>query len=329
MTILLSQRDCSRLLVVIVNYRTPELTIDSLRSLQPEIEAVPGAHVVVTDNDSQDGSVDKIAAAIAEYQWASWVSLMPLDRNGGFAFGNNAAIRVALAAPRPPQYIWLLNPDTIVHPNGLTALINFMDRHPTVGLAGSRLENLDGTPQHSAFRFPSLWSELDYGLHLGFVTRLLKAWEVAPPIVTETCPTDWLSGASILVRREVFETAGLLDEKYFMYFEEVDFCRQAQTQGWSCWYVPQSRVIHLVGQSSGMVATKPTKRRPQYWFNSRRRYFLKNHGWLYAAATDALWMGAYLIRRLKDAMKGAPNNEPPHLFLDFWSNSVFLKGSGS
>lgn len=323
------QQDFGCLLVVIVNYRTPGLTIECLHSLQPEVAASPRVHVVVADNDSGDDSVEKIGAAIAEQGWGNWVSLLPLDRNGGFAFGNNAVIRLALAAPQPPRYLWLLNPDTIVRPGGLTMLVDFMERHPEVGIAGSRLEDPDGTPQHSAFRFPSVFSELDSGLRLGLVTRLLKRWEVSPPIPQECCQTDWLSGASLMIRREVFQSIGLMDECYFMYYEEVDFCLQAAKQGWPCWYVPQSRVVHLVGQSSGIVANKPTKRRPQYWFNSRRRYFTKNHGWLYAALTDACWMGGYLLRRVKDVILGKPDNEPPYLFVDFWMNSVFLKGKKS
>jgi GT2 family glycosyltransferase len=102
-----------------------------------------------------------------------------------------------------------------------------MKAHPEVGIAGSRLEDLDGTPQHSAFRFPSVLSELDGGLRLGVVSKLLSKWLVAPPISEVACPTEWVAGASMIVRREVFESVGLMDEKYFLYYEEMDFCLAA------------------------------------------------------------------------------------------------------
>lgn len=316
-----------RLLVVIVNYRTPDLTIEALRSLVPEIQAMPDTHVVVTDNRSGDNSVAHIAEAIATEAWGAWVTLMPLERNGGFAYGNNAAICPALQSAAPPAYILLLNPDTVVRPAGLQQLVAFMDQHPQVGIAGSRLEDPDGTPQRSAFRFHSLGSEVDAALQLGVVSKLLARWVAAPPVVDEAIATDWVAGASMIVRRQVFEATGLLDEAYFMYYEEMDFCLQARRAGWSCWYVPQSHIVHLVGQSSGVThPTCSTKRRPQYWFDSRRRYFLKNHGWLSAAVTDAAWATAYVLWQVRRSLQHKPNVDPPQLWSDFLKNSVFVKG---
>ena len=319
--------DPTRLLVIILNYRTAQLTIDCLKSLSAEVQTRLGTHVVVTDNDSRDGSVKQIGAAIVHEGWQNWVSLMPLARNGGFAFGNNAAIRIALGSANPPDYVLLLNPDTIVRPHALTELLDFMIEHPEVGIAGSRLENPDGTQQHSAFRFPTLLSELDFSWRFGFLSQLLSRWAVASPLSLSSCSTDWVSGASMMVRREVFENVGLLDEHYFMYFEEVDFCLQVQQAGWSCWYVPQSRVVHLVGQSSGVMAPNgPIKRLPQYWFNSRRRYFLKHHGWPYAALTDALWLLGFVLWRWRRPIQGKIDEDPPKFLRDFWANSIFVKG---
>lgn len=173
----------TRLLVVIVNYRTPSLTIDCLRSLVGEVRALrgkplaaslPNTYVVVTDNASCDGSVEQITAAIQTEGWGDWASVMPLEHNGGYAFGNNAAIARALQSTNPPQYFLLLNPDTIVRPGALQVLIDFMDKHPKVGIAGSRLEDRDGTPQCSAFRFHTVLSEFDFGLRVGVVSKLLS-----------------------------------------------------------------------------------------------------------------------------------------------------------
>lgn len=161
------------LLVVVLNYRTAILTIDCLQSLSEEISAIPGSHVVVTDNASGDDSVAKIASAIKSNRWEGWVTLMPLDRNGGFAFGNNAAIRPLLEPTGTCPYVLLLNPDTVIRPGAVKALLAFMDDRPEVGIVGSRLEDLDTTAQQSAFRFPNVLGELDFGLRLGIMSKLL------------------------------------------------------------------------------------------------------------------------------------------------------------
>ncbi len=317
------------ILVAIVNYRTPKLTIDCLHSLVDEVQRLPNVQVVVSDNASGDDSIEVISAAIEREGWHSWVTLMPLDKNGGFAYGNNAIIREGLAQ-NPPDYVWLLNPDTVVRPHGLEHLYTFMESHKDVGIAGSRLEDPDGTPQRSAFRFHTVFSELDLGLRLGVVTKLLSHWVVAPPVVDDTVQTDWVAGASMLVRREVFDDVGLMDDDYFMYYEEMDFCLVANRAGWPCWYVPESRVVHLVGQSSGVTNLKqPPKRRPQYWFDSRRRYFTKNYGRLYAEAADYAWMAGYSLWRLRQVVQKKPQVDPPQFFSDFLKNSFAFKLSSN
>ncbi|MBV8882428.1 MAG: glycosyltransferase family 2 protein [Chroococcidiopsidaceae cyanobacterium CP_BM_RX_35] len=317
----------TRLIVIILNYRTPSLTVDCLRSLVGEVQSLRGTRVVISDNASGDGSVEQIQAAIATEGWGEWASLTPLATNGGYAFGNNAVIRTALQSTEPPPYFLLLNPDTIVRPGALKILFDFMEQHPDVGIAGSRLEDPDGTPQQSAFRFHNVLSEFDFGLRMGVVSKLLSRWAVVPPLCAEICQADWVAGASMIVRREVFESVGLLDEKYFLYFEEVDFCLRARKLGWSCYYVPQSRVVHLVGQSSGVTDTKlPPRRIPGYWFDSRRRYFLKHYGWSYAALADTAWMVGFILWRWRRVIQRKPDQDPPKLLTDFLLNSVFLKG---
>jgi N-acetylglucosaminyl-diphospho-decaprenol L-rhamnosyltransferase len=319
----------ARLRVIILNYRTPDLTIACLQSLVDEVQALPGTQVTVVDNASGDGSVEQISAAIASHRW-DWVTFLPQERNGGYAFGNNAGIRPALTADQPPDYFLLLNPDTVVRPGALQALVEFMDKTPAAGMAGSRLEEPDGTPQCSAFRFPNVWSELDDGLRLGLITRLL-AQRIVPilPVTDAIQQVDWVAGASMIVRRQVFETAGLMDEKYFLYFEEVDFCVAAKKAGWSCWYVPESQVVHYVGQSSGVTDTKrKAKRRPTYWFDSRRRFFVKNYGWTYALLTEIAWASGFSLWRLRQVIQRKPDDDPPNMLGDFILNSVLLKGGG-
>ncbi len=313
-----------KLLIVIVNYRTASLTIDCLRSLEPEVRALPDTRAVVTDNASGDGSSERIGDAIRANGWSRWASFMPLPRNGGFAYGNNGAIRPALHSPDQPDYVLLLNPDTVVRPGAISELLRFMEDHPDVGIAGSRLEDPDGTPQRSAFRFPSVLSELEGGLRLGIVSRLLARKVVAPPVPSEQCPTDWVAGASMIIRRAVFDAVGMMDEGYFMYYEEVDFCLRARRAGWPCWYVPQSHVVHLVGQSSGVTDSKrPRTRRPSYWFESRRRYFLVNHGRLRTLLADAGWAAGYALYRARRALQHKPDNDPTGLLRDFIRHNFF------
>jgi len=314
------------LLIVIVNYRTASLTLDCLYSLVSEVQALPGTKVIVSDNASGDDSILQIQSVIDQEQWGDWVSLIALDHNGGYAFGNNAVIRPILQSENPPPYFLLLNPDTIVRTGALTKLIEFMDKNPEIGIAGSRLEDPDGTPQRSAFQFHTVWGELDAGLRFGLVSKLLEKWVVAPPVSDIPCQTDWVAGASMIVRRSVFETIGLIDEDYFMYYEEMDFCLQAKKAGWNCWYVPESRVVHLVGQSSGVTDTKsPPKRLPQYWFDSRRRYFIKNYGQLYAKVTDIVWILSFILWRVRRQLQNKPDSDPPQLLRDFIRYSVLLQ----
>jgi GT2 family glycosyltransferase len=306
-------------LIVIVNYRTAALTIDCLASVRGEVEGRPGMRVVVTDNASDDDSVARIDEAVHSNGWGGWATVRPLDRNGGFAFGNNAAIRAALGSDDPPRYVLMLNPDTVVLPGALAALVRFMDARPDVGMAGGRLEAQDGTPHVSAFRFPTILSELEEGMRLGPVSKALSRWTVWGPIPETSCQVDWVAGACLIIRRAVFETIGLLDERYFMYFEEVDFCLRARRAGWPCWYVPEARVIHLVGQSSGVtdVVVAQKKRRPKYWFAARRRFFLTNRGRLQTILADCAWASAFATYRVRRALQRKPDTDPRLLLWDF------------
>ena len=319
-----------KLLIVIVNYRSADLTIDCLRSLAPEVASLgEGVRTVVTDNQSPDDSVTRLAAAIDSNGWSAWASLQPLARNGGFAYGNNAAIAPALAAADKPDYVLLLNPDTLVRPGAVRTLVEFLDAHPAVGIAGSRLEDPDGTPQRSAFRFHSLRGEFERAIRMGSVSKLLHRHVIAPPIPEHPAECDWVAGASMLVRTAVFETAGLMDERYFMYFEEVDFCLAAKRAGWPCWYVPTSRVVHLVGAVSQLSDNrKHRQRRPAYWFESRRRFWVKNHGWATAAAADLAFLLGHSVWRLRRAVQRKEDTDPPRLLLDSVAHSVLLKPRG-
>ena len=314
--------------VIIVNYKSADLAIACLRSLSTELGKWPGSQVIVVENASGDGSAERLRQVIAEHGWESWVKLMPLKDNGGYAAGNNAGIRELLNGPHSPRYIHLLNPDTYIREGAIEKLHAFMESHLAVGIAGSRLEDPDGTPQRSAFRFPSIWSELDQGLRLGIVSKLLSKKLAAPPVRDDAHETEWVAGASMMIRGEVFDKIGMLDERYFLYYEEVDFCLAARRAGWPCWYVPDSHVVHLVGQSSGVTDTRRApSRRPPYWFESRRWFFLKNRGRLQAIIADLAFSVGFLLWRMRRPLQRKPDLDPPYLLRDMFRHSALLRGT--
>lgn len=302
-----------RLWIVIVNYRTADLAIDCLHSLVPQVGDLDGGRVVIADNASGDGSVEKIEAAIAVAQWSAWASVLPLARNGGFAYGNNAGIREALSAGA--HCVMLLNPDTIVRNGAIRALVDFMDRHPRAGIAGSLLENADGGVDCSAHRIHSPLSELDSGARLGLLSRLLHHLVVSDRPRSEAHQCDWVSGASLIMRRAVLEDIGPMDERYFLYFEEVDFCCRAKRIGWEVWYVPQSRVMHLEGAATGIRAA--AKRRPKYWYDSRRRFFVKHYGVSGLVLADFFWATGRATLLLRSVLRlgGGQSAHDPKWFM--------------
>ncbi len=299
--------------VVIVNYRTPGLTVECLQSLAAERAALPGLRAVVVDNASGDGSAAEIGAAVSRHGW-DWVELLAAPRNAGFAAGNNVALRTQPDA----DFIWLLNPDTVVRLGAAVALVDFLTAHPKAGVAGSRLLNMDGSFQTSAYRFPNPVGEFENGVRLGFVTKALEHFRVSMKESDTPHRADWVSGASLMMRRDVLETVGLMDEGFFLYFEETEYCHRVRKAGWEVWHIPDSRVVHLFGQSTGVTGdhTAP-KRRPAYWFNSRSRYYERCHGRPTAMLADVAFVIAFGLWKVQRAIRRKPDPDPPHFLGDF------------
>lgn len=304
-----------KLLAVILNYRTPDMTLEALEALLRELRALPDARVTIVDNDSRDGSFEKLSAAVAERGLVPRVRVVASEYNGGFAYGNNFAIREALAWDDPPDYVYLQNSDAFPDPGCLTGLVDFLDAHPEAGIAGSYVHGPEPVPHKTAFRFPSLASELESTLGVGLVSRLLRPWIVSPPLPAVTSRVDWLAGASMMVRREVFERVGLLDEAYFMYFEETDFCLAARRAGFTTWYVVESSVTHIGAASTGLKDR--SRRTPSFWFASRRTFWLENHGRATLWAANVIYVLGAALRRLRCKLTGKPLDDFPHHLRDF------------
>ncbi len=316
------------LVVIIVNYRVPQLTLRCIESLLDDSADMPPFQIHVIDNHSGDDSPRIIGDYLDEKGLRERVLLTPSPINGGYAYGNNIGLRRVLEMAQRPRHVWLLNPDTQVYPGAARHLIEFLDAHPRAGMAGSRLEDADGTGQISAFRFPSPASEFLGAMQVGVLDRLFAERLVPVPLQSQPHCADWLAGASLMMKTALVEDIGLMDEDYFLYFEEVDYCLQARRRGWEIWYVPRSRVHHVVGAATGISdLRKKAPRRPQYWFDSRRRFFLKNYGKGTALLADLAAISGYALWRVRRRIQAKPDLDPPHFLQDLLANSVFLRGA--
>lgn len=286
---------------IIVNYQTGALVLDHLERIRAELATVPGSHLYIVDNASPAGCAALLERATADMDD---VSVIAAPKNGGFSYGNNRGLERAFD-DAAYEYVYLLNPDAYPLPGCLATLKRFLDEHPAAGIAGSRLEGEDGSVQRSAFRYMSIASEFEQAAALGPISKLLAGKLVAPPAPTDAAPMDWVCGASMLMTRAVVDAIGLMDEAYFLYYEEVDYQRAAKMAGFEVWYVPEARAVHLVGQSTDMKDGKQSVgTSPPYWFDSRRYYFRKNHGAFYAIAADGAWVAGKALNAIKSVAKG-------------------------
>jgi len=298
-------------LTVILNFRTPELTLKALQAALVAMEGLDGA-ISVVDNDSGDGSYEKLQAAVQAAGWPR-VRVLRAEHNGGYGAGNNFGIRQGLPDGRKPDYIYILNSDAFPEPAAIRALLNYMETHPDAGLAGSRVYGEHGDHHNTAFRFPTVFSEFESSAVTGPISRLLKRYIVAMPPPQAAQPVDWCAGASLMLRQRVFDETNGFDEAFFLYFEETDLCLRALRAGWKTIYVPESRVMHIGSVSTGM---KTWRRIPPYWYESRWRFFTKNHGTTYAVTATLAQLIGTLILRLRRLIDRRPYAGPEHFLAD-------------
>lgn len=314
----------SSLAIVIVNYRTADLVIRAVDALVREREASGPFEVVVVDGASGDGSAERLAAHFAGPAWRDWVSVLPLAINGGFGWANNQAMLRLLQRAEPPDYIHLLNPDTIAGPGAVGALLGVIRANPRIGAVGSRLLEPTGEIAGSAFRFPSTGREFVRGVGIAGVGKLLG---IAPTLVerTDPGPADWLTGASVMFRSAALREAGLFDDGFFLYFEEVELMHRMGKMGWDMWVVPASRVMHIAGAATGVVSGGQVAVRPYppYRFESRRRYFMLTGGATGLFAANLAWLAGRALGSIMRPLTGrqgeaVPRELPMTLHHSFW-----------
>ena len=296
-------------LVVLLNYRTALMTLRAARAALADMP--PTAEMVIVDNASGDGSAEVLAAGIKDM--GPRVRLILSDVNGGFGAGNNIGLACTLSDGSTPDFFNVLNSDAFPDMGCIPTLLEHLQSEPDAGFAASHVRGEDDVPHTTAFRFPSIAGEFEGAARIGVISRLLKGAIVAPPLPQQTTKVDWAAGASIMMRAQMLEEIGAFDEEFFLYFEETDLIRRANNAGWDCWYVPEARVVHIGSVSTGM---KEWQRMPDYWFASRRYYFVKNHGRAYAAMAWAARVSGAAIHALRCKLTGKTSQDPAHFLSD-------------
>ena len=300
--------------ICIVNYKTPELVVDCLATLIPDLN--DGMTVVVIDNNSGDDSVSKIASWLVKNDLNQHCILIKLLINGGFSAGYNTAMKAC-----PSNYYLLLNSDTLLRPGAVMMLLNAAKSNPEVGLIGPQLEWPDGAVQISCFRDPSPFGELIASARTRHVTALLSRYVVAVPFAHIELNPQWISFAAVLIKDDMLKSIGMLDEKFFMYFEDCEYCFRARTKGWKIIFLPSARVVHLHGQSSEVEKSIfSAKRLPRYYYASRARYFRLRYGVLGLTIANFAWYIGRIISKLRETFGTKTPHLPEMSYLDIWTN---------
>ena len=276
--------------VVIVSWNVRDLLAQALSSLYRHAEHLDPLEVIVVDNASQDGSAEMVARKFPR------VRLIANRDNRGFTGGNNQGLTAAAG-----DYVLLLNSDAEVRPKALQALVSYLDEHPDTGLVGPRLVNADGSTQSSRRRFPTLPILFLESTWLQWLApqNALKRYYAEDVPETHEQDVDWVTGAAMLVRREAIDQVGPLDEGFFMYSEELDWCRRFREAGWRIAYTPESEIIHYGGKSSEQV----TASRHIYFQSSKVRYARKYHGVLTAEVLRLWLLAQYLTQIVLEGAK--------------------------
>jgi len=254
--------------IIILNYRQSGLIKYLLKRLiddSPRLDY----EIIVVDNDSHD-DIDKITSAFGEP-----IILIKAEKNRGYAAGNNLGIKLANG-----KYIMILNPDIDISGQSIETLVEFMNNNPKVGIAGPRINNPDGTLQYSCSRFPDWRLPFFRRTFLGATVRgkkWINSYLMIDANHNQNMPVDWLFGACLIIRAEALKTTGLLDERYFLYMEDLDWCRRFWQNDWEVWYTPTAKAVHFHQRQSaeGFVLTALFSPIARIHLMSWFRYFYK------------------------------------------------------
>ena len=286
--------------IVIVSWNVKDLLRRCLASvISDQGSGIRGAEIVVVDNGSTDGSVAMVREEFPR------VCLIANETNVGFTNANNQAL-----AECRGRTLLLLNPDTEVRPGALEAMVAYMDAHPQVGALGPQLLHPDGSVQSSRRRFPTLVTAFleSTVLQRWFPDHaVLRRYYLLDRPDDEVQEVDWVVGAAILMRREAWDQVGPLDERFFMYSEDLDWCRRAKAQGWRVVYLPTAQVVHYGAQSSEQVKAF----QHIHFQRSKVRYFAKHHGPWPAEALRLFLLATYVYQWIEEGLKWLLGHKRP------------------
>jgi len=282
--------------VIVVSWNTRELLRACLASLQQELIVLTGSsalndvEVFVVDNASADQSAEMVAEAFP------WVRLTANVDNKGFAAGNNQALADATG-----QFVLLLNPDTEIKSGALKTLLTFFDTHPKAGVVAPQLLNTDGSIQRSCRAFPTF---LGMVFELIGLSRMFPAGSSYGQKFREYKMLDWNhdderqvdqpEGACLMIKRQLLDEIGTLDEGFFMLFEEVDWCFRAKKAGWEIWFTPSAQVVHHYGQSIKQVKVRMILSSHRGLYRFWHKHYRGNRWWLDGIAYSGLMALAYV-----------------------------------
>ncbi len=285
--------------IVIVNWNVRDLLRQCLCSIEaswaaaesPASLLAANCETIVVDSASEDGS-----AAMVRDEFPN-VLLIASDENLGYARGNNLGLGRATG-----EYLLVLNPDTEIVADGLPAMLNYLRSHDRAGAIGPQLRYPDGSLQSSRRRFPTpataFWESTL--LQQWFPdNRFARRYHVQDRPADEVQAVDWVVGAALMMRRSAWEQTGPFDESFFMYFEELDWCRRCRGLGWEIDYLPLACVVHHEGKSSQQVPAERTIR----FQSSKLRYFDKYYGRLTATLIRLFLLATFGFQLLEEAIK--------------------------
>ena len=303
------------IVVSIINFRTPEMTITCVDSVLAALEGVNG-HIALVDNFSNDGSAETLRAYVDGLGEGAPVTLVESPVNTGFSGGHNIGMRAARG-----RFYLIFNSDAELRPGAPQALLARAAAEPDAGLIGSRLEYETGEVQVSCFRFPTVWTELAQTSALPPVSRLLRRHFTGLSMPPDPAEIEWMSFASILLRAEMVEAIGMMDEGFFMYSEDAEYTWRARRAGWRVVYEPAARAVHHRGGSSDVKSsTAAHKRVPAYFYASRTRLLRILHGPAGPTLANLGWHLGRALSLLRPLMGKPRPRVPDGRARDIWIN---------
>jgi len=288
--------------VIVVNWNTVQFLLECLRSITPEAIRHP-TEILVVDNGSTDGSPEAVATEFPN------VTLIQSGSNLGFARANNLALRRSSG-----RYVCLINPDVVVSEGCLNRMRTYMDEHLSIGILGPKILNCDSTLQLTCWKFPSVWNSLCRALALDAMfprSALFGDWLMRSWAHDTVKRVDILSGCFWMIRRETLDEVGLLGEEFFLYGEDMDYCKRSWQKGWEIVYLPDATAVHYGGASSSLLPVRFEVERVK----AALQYWRKHHGRAAHAAYSAISLLHQVRRILQGAVRYVFNPSEKNKFL--------------